>query len=362
MLPKEANDAEEFGLYLVECLGFTAALAALPRVPITQQFQLLVEAGLFHQNVELGAGEALAERFGAVGDAPDGQRGERSVQLQFAHVDFVQRVRRRVVIWQVVGLFLVGDERGHSFKQEIKIVRAERSVIRVGVRAPGFERLQHLTDTGFDIAAPAQRIAGDAADAGVIGDHGADFVEFSAMGLYVFERANRALFFAAEEHESNRAARQEPGGLDRARGFDHQRGIAAVVKRAGAQFPGIEMRAQDDGLIRLFVAADFSDNVFLFDGPTDFVGHVQPYADPCLVSGDGSRQAQPVFTRQYGLRNLVNLPGQGIRVAIKEQPFPSTDPENRRSAFFDGAVNDHRWAKILVEQVRPGRTNITVHQ
>jgi len=38
---------------------FAAALAALP-ASNNQQFQLLVKAGFFHEDVEFGAGEALA--------------------------------------------------------------------------------------------------------------------------------------------------------------------------------------------------------------------------------------------------------------------------------------------------------------
>src|SRR2546427_11676044 len=96
----------------------------------------------------------------------------------------------------------------------------------------------------------------------------------------------------------------------------------------------------------------------LLDGPADFVGHVQPHADLPWIRGDGSRQAQAVFARQYGLGNLVNLAGQGIRMAIKEQLFPRTDPENRCSAFFDGPANDHRRAKILFLKVSPSFAKI----
>src|SRR6266513_1496071 len=51
-------------------LRLSAARAALPCVPVTKQFELLVEAGFFDENIEFGAGKALTERFGAVGDSP----------------------------------------------------------------------------------------------------------------------------------------------------------------------------------------------------------------------------------------------------------------------------------------------------
>src|SRR5258708_29655474 len=47
-----------------------AARAALPRVPIAKRFELLLEAGFFHENIEFAARKTLAERFGAVGDSP----------------------------------------------------------------------------------------------------------------------------------------------------------------------------------------------------------------------------------------------------------------------------------------------------
>ena len=62
-------------------LWLSAARAALPGVPVAEQFELLVKAGFFDENFEFGAGKALAERFGAVGDSPGRQRGDDRVQL-----------------------------------------------------------------------------------------------------------------------------------------------------------------------------------------------------------------------------------------------------------------------------------------
>ncbi len=100
-------------------LRLAAARAALPGVPVAKQFKLLVEAGFFHENIEFAARKALAKRFGAVGDSPGRERGEHGVQLQFAHVHFVQRVRSGVIIGQVVGLFLIGHERRHAFASKV---------------------------------------------------------------------------------------------------------------------------------------------------------------------------------------------------------------------------------------------------
>src|SRR6266704_610029 len=73
-------------------LRLAAARAVLPGVPITKQFELLVEAGLLDKNIQFGARKPLAERFGAVGDSPGRHSGYHGVQFQLAHIDLVQRV------------------------------------------------------------------------------------------------------------------------------------------------------------------------------------------------------------------------------------------------------------------------------
>src|SRR5216110_351419 len=185
-----------------------SARAALPRVPITKQLELLVEAGFFHENIEFRPRKTFPEWFGAVRDSPGRQRGEHGMQLQFAHIDLVQRVRSGMIIRQIVGLFLICYQRRYAFEHEVKIVRTERGVIGVIVRAPGFQRLERFPYARFDVAATTQRIPSDAADPRVVGDHRADFVELRVVRLYILERPYRALFLAAEEHEADCPSRQ----------------------------------------------------------------------------------------------------------------------------------------------------------
>src|SRR5580658_10538708 len=101
-------------------------------------------------------------------------------------------------MYQIVGHFLVGYEIWHAFEEKIEIVGSERGIDCVSVGAPRFEGLQHFADAGLDVTAAAKRIAGEASVPGVKGDHGANFVHFRAMGSYVFERTEGALFLAAE--------------------------------------------------------------------------------------------------------------------------------------------------------------------
>src|SRR5256885_17055431 len=109
------------------------------------------------------------------------------------------------------------------------------------VLAPGFQRLQRLPYPRIYFAATTQRIPSDAADPRVVGDHRADFVELRVVRLYILERSNRTLFLAAEEHEADCPPRQKPSCLNRARRFNHQCRVAAVVERSRAQLPRIQM-------------------------------------------------------------------------------------------------------------------------
>src|SRR5258708_12911516 len=51
-------------------LRLAAAGAGLPRIPVAEQLQLLIEAGFFPQHFELRARQPFAERLGAVTDSP----------------------------------------------------------------------------------------------------------------------------------------------------------------------------------------------------------------------------------------------------------------------------------------------------
>ena len=53
--PKETPVTQVHSGNEIQILRLAAARAALPGVPITQQFELLVEAGLLDENIEFGA-------------------------------------------------------------------------------------------------------------------------------------------------------------------------------------------------------------------------------------------------------------------------------------------------------------------
>src|ERR1700752_13119 len=115
------------------------------------------------------------------------------------------------------------------------------------------------------------------------------------MRFHVFKRPDGTLLFATEEHEANRAAGQKSGGLDRARSLDNQRGITAVVECPSAELPGIQMCSEDDHFVRLFVAANFADNVLLFNRSANLVGAMNSYFHASRICGNRSRQIHSVF-------------------------------------------------------------------
>ena len=183
--------------------------------------------------------------------------------------------------------------------------------------------------------AAAERIAGDAADAGVEDHRAAVLVHFRAMRLHVGPRAEHALLFAAEQNEADGAARQQSAGFDGARGFDHQRGVAAVVQRAGAEFPGIQMRAENDDFVGLFVAANFADHIELLHRAADFVGHGEAHADFAGICRHGALQAQRVFARDNRLGEWASrLAIRGIGVAIEQFAFALAGPKDCGGAAF----------------------------
>src|SRR6516162_3260769 len=105
-----------------------AARAGLPVVPQAESLELQIEARLFHERFDFGARLSLADWLDAIGYSPDGDGSENGVELQFANIDFIEGVRRRLVVLEVVGHFLVGHQRGNAFEEKIEVVGAKGCV------------------------------------------------------------------------------------------------------------------------------------------------------------------------------------------------------------------------------------------
>src|SRR6266852_4172422 len=199
---------------------FPSASAVFPALPVTLLLHFFLEPGVFEEALHFRARKTLAKGLGTIGDAPDGHRGQRGIDFQLANIDFVEGVRRGVIIRQVVCFILLSHKSRNAFQQKVPIVGANVAVERVVRDIPGIERLQNLAHSVFDISATGERVAGYASDAGIEDDHAANFVQLRAVRQGVLPGAQQALLFAAEEDEANGAARDKSRRFDGARGFD----------------------------------------------------------------------------------------------------------------------------------------------
>src|SRR6202142_3428916 len=130
--------------------------------------------------------------------------------------------------------------------------------------------------------------------------------------------AEHSLLFSGEQNKTNRAARNRARRLDDAGGVDHQGSVAAVVERARAKFPGIEMSAEDDELVGFFAASNFGDDIFGINRPGNFVRQFEMNAD-FLAGGDEAGHAFGIFTREDGLGQSLVSAGDGNMVVIEKK-------------------------------------------
>src|SRR5208283_554188 len=95
-------------------------------------------------------------------------------------------------------------------------------------------------------------------------------------------RAEQAFLFAGKKNKADGTARLQSGGPDRPQRVHDQSGIAAVVERSSAEFPRIQVRTEDNELVGLLAAFDFTDHVGGLDRSTDLVGDAQ--IGPCRMT------------------------------------------------------------------------------
>src|SRR5579871_2012272 len=148
------------------------------------------------------------------------------------------------------------------------------------------------------------------------------------MSLRVGARARKALFFAREQNEADRAPGLNSGGLDGAQSVHNQRGVAAVVESARAEFPGIEMRANDNELVGQFTAAKFANYIRSLDRASELIrnGQIRPYEIP---GGEQAGHAFAVFASDDHHRQLVDFSGYRVRVAVKNVVLACRHEGNR---------------------------------
>src|SRR5258707_11311184 len=122
------------------------------------------------------------------------------------------------------------------------------------------------------------------------------------------------------------------------------------------------MGGENYDLVWLFPPANFSNDIFLLYRPANSVRHAEPRTSLAGMCRDGSSKPHRVFPRDHGLRNLVNLPHERIRVPVQQQPFSRARPENCARTALYGSRDDRGRSQIFVEEIGPRRTDFRVRK
>ncbi len=185
------------------------------------------------------------------------------IQIVFPH--FVEGIGLAVMCLRVLGAVLNAPETGDADVVEGGMIGAESANHR---RLEQFQITEWCENFVYDFAilivvvkAERENFAGTR-----IVDHNAgNFVEVVLMRLYVAFGADQPLFFATKQDEANCTLGLQVQLRERAGGFKNCRAAGAIIGRASAEVPGIEVGAKDDDFVRLFGAANFCDGVVDID-------------------------------------------------------------------------------------------------
>ena len=117
-----------------------------------------------------------------------------------------------------------------------------------------------------------------------------------AMSVGVGVRSNHSFFFSREKNEANGAPRPDAGSLDCAAHRRPGRHCSRCRARP-CRIPRIEVRAEDDELVRLLAAAKLGNHVGGGDRATDYWGSTgprrafgrKPAGAPCVPSSRATR-------------------------------------------------------------------------
>ena len=229
--------------------------------------------GVAHRLLDFIMGEPWADLLGQIRqlDAQSGGFGYVFFQLRKVHL--VVGVGDSVVIFEIVCLLLLGHESGHALQHEIEVVGTPLHVgleffdVKLRERGDKFLRSREHID------AAAYREAGCLSRTRIVDNDPCGLVEFGAVIESVCAGAEQSLFLARKKNEANGASRLHARSLDGTQRIHDQGSVAAVVECARAQFPGIEVRAQDYEFVRLPAASNFCNHVGGLDGAADLIGN-----------------------------------------------------------------------------------------
>ena len=141
------------------------------------------------------------------------------------------------------------------------------------------EQRRDLLDRRARGRAAGEPEARRAEDAAVGLEHHHVVGELRPVALEVGASAGEAVLFVGEEHDAHRAARPQVELLHQPQRFPRHDAAAAVVCRAGADVPGIEVAADDDDFVGPLAAADLADDVRRVGIGQELGLHLQADAD-----------------------------------------------------------------------------------
>src|SRR6185437_9363180 len=335
--------------------------ASGPGIPKCKFPELVIKMRFLDESVNLSSGLARTEAINAVRNREAQIGGNGNVLPKLRQVNLVIGVGYSVIVDQIICFLLIGDEVRDTFQQKIHVISTHKRIGGKGVGAELPDRLEQSGNGINQIFAPAQRKPCCFTGAFVEGHHSDCIVEFVAMSVNIGQGAYVELLLARKEHEADGATGMKSGSFDGAKSLDDECGVAAIVQRSSAKFPGIQMRAKNEELIRLFPTLNLGNHILRGDQAAYFVRDRVPYAHR-LTLREQTSDALTIFTSQHELREIVDVIIEAADVAVKQVLVASRDEgDSGRAGLYCGADQIFLF-EIFVKQVIPGLHGFGMNQ
>ena len=175
-------------------------------------------------------------------------------------VQLVDGVGLAVVIPEVLRFIDVQPQTGHAERDDRSDVRA-RPTLHDGARLDPVEQSGDLLHDlhGGVRAREAESLRLEHAAVGLDGEH--VLLHIGLVRVAVPSPASTAILLVRPPDNANRAARCEPKPLQQLYRFPRDHDAAAVIHRATAHVPRIDVAAEHDHLVRLLRADDLAHHV-----------------------------------------------------------------------------------------------------
>jgi hypothetical protein len=153
-----------------------------------------------------------------------------------------------------------------------------------------------------------------------------------AVAIAVVHGAAQSVLFVGEQHDANRAPWSQLQRLQQPPDLPRRDRPSAIVSRAGANVPGIEVAADDDDLVRPLAPAHFRDDVRRLDVGVHGGIHRQAETHSLAPRGHAcqTRRVFPRNRRRRDPRHTVAIDQHaGVRRAKAFRPNRSNERRDR---------------------------------